>query len=271
MLRNVVIYPGGKLRLLPLVRPHLDAALKGACEFHDVFGGGGSVTLDVARRHRGLRLFINDIDPVVAARFRVTVGPEPAFEAFLGLLPEAITEEVLSDAEAAVTGTDEPTLAAAGVVLSRGKFSGNRTGGNRKDPNVRYSRAAVEAAARWERQLLHGRLTVSSLDFRAYFEGLGAPRPDRAIYLDPPYVLKGPELYTHHFSEREHRDLAVLAASHPRVVVSYDDHPLIRDIYAWADCHEVPVRYDGTGATKTELLFTAPAPLAAAVPANGVA
>jgi DNA adenine methylase len=271
VLRNVVIYPGGKARLLPGIRSHLDAALVGSGEFHDVFGGGGSVTLDVARRHPDVRLFINDIDPVVAARFRVTVGPEPTFELFLGLLPEFITEEVLSDAEAAVTATDEPTLAAAGVVLSRGKFSGNRAGGNRKDPNVRYSRAAVEAAARRERRRLLGRLTVTCADFRSYFEGLGAPRTDRAIYLDAPYVEEGPELYTHFFTEGDHRDLAVLAASHPRIVISYDDHPLVRDLYAWADRQEITVRYDGTGATKTELVFTSPAPVALAAHANGAA
>lgn len=271
MLRNVLIYPGGKVRLLPSLRSHLDAALDYAGEFHDVFGGGGSVTLDVARRHPDMLLYINDVDPVVAARFRVTVGPEPAFEAFLRLLPESITEDVLSDAEAAVTSSDEPTLAAAGVILSRGKFSGNRTGGNRTDPNVRYSRAAVAAAARRERDLLLGRLTVSCLDFRAYFNGLGAPRSDRAIYLDPPYVEKGPELYTHYFNDRDHCDLAALAASHPRVVISYDDHPLVRDLYAWADCHEITVRYDGTGATKAELVFTSPAPIAVVAAASGTA
>lgn len=264
MLRNVVIYPGGKLRLLPHLQPHLDAALQGTTEFHDVFGGGGSITLDVARRHPHVHLFINDVDPVVAARFRVTVGPEAAFEEFLRLLPERITKEVLADAEVAVTSTDEVTLAAADVVLSRGKHSGIRKGGNRRDPNVRYSRVGVEDAARRERRLLQGRLTVSCLDFRSYFDGLGEPNEAKAIYLDPPYVEAGPELYTYFFDGREHADLAALAARHPRLVVSYDDHPLVRNLYGWATCHEITVRYDGTGVTTTELLFTSPAPVAVA-------
>lgn len=271
MLRNAVIYPGGKVRLLPHLRRLLDVAVDGASEFHDVFGGGGSVTLDVATRHPGVRLFLNDIDPAVAARFRVTVGSDREFETLVSLLPASITDEVLRDAEAAVTAGDAPTLAAAGVVLSRGKFSGNRTGGNRKHLNDRYSRASVEQAARRERQLLLGRLTVSCIDFRAYFQNLGVPRVDRAIYLDPPYVEKGAELYEHHFNERDHHDLAALAAPHPRLVVSYDDHPLVRELYAGADCHEIPVRYDGTGATKTELAFTSRAPLGVAVATNGAA
>jgi DNA adenine methylase len=264
--RNAVIYPGGTLHLLRHIRSYLDAAVEGTAEFHDVFGGGGSVLLDVARRHPDVRLFINDLDPVVAARFLVTVGPKPIFETFIHLLPASITEEVLSDAEAAVTSTDYPTLAAAGVILSRAKFSGNRKGGNRKDLNQRYSKEAVEQAARRERELLIGRLTVSCLDVRSYFEGLGEPRGDRSIYLDPPYVEKGPQLYTHFFTERDHVELAALAAPHSRLVVSYDDHPLVRGLYAWADCHEITVCYDGTGETKTELLFTTPAMVAAAGP-----
>ena len=256
MLRNVVIYPGGKSRLLPSIRPYLNAAMKGATEFHDVFGGGGSVLLDVARRHPDVRLFINDVDPVVAARFRVTVGPDPTFETFIRLLPESITEGVLSDAESAVASADAPTLAAAGVILSRGKFSGNRTGGNRSDPNVRYSRAAVELAARRERQLIHGRLTVSCLDFRSYFNGLGEPHDGRAVYLDPPYVAAGPDLYTHAFSDDDHVALADVAARHPRVIVSYDDHPLVRRLYGWATCFEISTRYDGSRKTATELVFS---------------
>lgn len=255
--RNTVIYPGGKQKLLKALRPHLDSILRGATEFHDIFGGGGSVTLDVAKRFPTVQLFVNDFDRVVAARFRVAVGEDDAFDEFLRLLPERITPESVYDAEAAIEcAGDDVSLAAAGVILSRAKHSGNRTGGLRSDLNVRYSKHRVEAAARRERQLLRGRLTVSSLDFRAYFEGLGDPRWDRAIYLDPPYVKAGPDLYVHAFDDQDHADLASAAARHPRVVASYDDDPLVRRLYGWATCSEIVTRYDGSRKTATELVFT---------------
>jgi DNA adenine methylase len=254
--KNVVIYPGGKGSKLDKLGPHLDSILEGATEFHDVFVGGGGVTLGVARHYPNVRLYVNDLDPWVAARFRVTVGGVASFEEFLRLLPSSLTPEVVAEAEAVVRAApDEVVLAAAGVVLSRVRFSGNRRGGLRSNCNVRYRRAAIEKEARRERALLLGRLTVACLDFRAYFERLGEPRKDRALYLDPPYVEAGPGLYVHAFGHADHASLASLVAQHPRAMVSYDDHPLVRGLYDWAECYEISTRYDGSRKKATELVF----------------
>lgn len=53
-----------------------------------------------------------------------------------------------------------------------------------------------------------------------------------AIYCDPPYVVKGAS-YVHDFDEDGHRQLAKLLArfKYTRVVVSYYDHPLVRELY----------------------------------------
>jgi DNA adenine methylase len=254
---NLVIYPGGKGRRLPHLRPHLARILEGADSFDDVFCGGGSVTLDVAARYPNVRLHVNDLDPMVAARWRTTVAEDDVFEQFLRLLPSMLTPGIVTDAEAVVAGSaDDVALAAAGVILSRAKFSGNRLGGSRSDINVRWVRTSLEREARRERSLLRGRLTVSSLDFREYFESLGPPSDGRAIYLDPPYVAAGPDLYPHAFDDDDHEALAALVAQHPRVVVSYDDHPLARRLYGWATCCEIEARYDGSRKEATELVFT---------------
>lgn len=70
--------------------------------------------------------------------------------------------------------------------------------------------------------------------------------PGTAIYLDPPYVVKGAE-YVHDFggimgsaalfggddAPMTHQELATLARrfTHARVVVSYYDHPIVRRLY----------------------------------------
>lgn len=64
------------------------------------------------------------------------------------------------------------------------------------------------------------------------------------IYADPPYVEKGPELYKHSMTEADHRRLcADLQSCKAQWVLSYDDHPLVREMYAWARIASVSLTY----------------------------
>jgi DNA adenine methylase len=69
-----------------------------------------------------------------------------------------------------------------------------------------------------------------------------ADDPDTAIYVDPPYIAKGAS-YVHDFQAERHEELArhLLRFQAARVVVSYYDHPAVRDLYPadrweWIDC-----------------------------------
>ena len=64
-------YPGGKTRLLPTLEPHLRALLEGKDTYREPFVGGGSVLLWVARNFPKLKLVANDLNPGVAAFWRV--------------------------------------------------------------------------------------------------------------------------------------------------------------------------------------------------------
>lgn len=66
--------------------------------------------------------------------------------------------------------------------------------------------------------------------------------PGVAVYCDPPYVEKGCS-YIHDFDEADHRRLAAALGrlERTRVVVSYYDHPMVREMYpparwTWIDC-----------------------------------
>jgi DNA adenine methylase len=63
---------------------------------------------------------------------------------------------------------------------------------------------------------------------------------DGFVYLDPPYYLKGGELYVHNMTPDDHARLAgLLKAGAFEWVLSYDDHPEVRAMYSgWADIHE---------------------------------
>jgi DNA adenine methylase len=103
---------------------------------------------------------------------------------------------------------------------------------------------------------------LHSLDFE---ELIGrTDRPETFYYLDPPYtVADRGGYYQHAFSEKDHRRLArVLRAVKGRFLLSYDDVPLVRELYAGFHIEETsPLTYTMCSTTSrpkkkaTELLI----------------
>jgi DNA adenine methylase len=87
------------------------------------------------------------------------------------------------------------------------------------------------------------------------------------LYLDPPYYVKGNDLYQHGFTIEDHRRLAnALRNTEHAWVLSYDDCHEVRQLYNWANVESLQVNYsitackeEGTGKrmsrTKSELLI----------------
>ena len=90
--------------------------------------------------------------------------------------------------------------------------------------------AAVESIPDW-----HHRLRLVTILNKDAFELLGKVEDADgvAIYLDPPYLTKGAK-YVHDFARADHARLAeaVRRFRRTRVVVSYYDHPLVRELYS---------------------------------------
>lgn len=109
-----------------------------------------------------------------------------------------------------------------------------------------------------------------------YQELLSAEGDDVLVYLDPPYYVNtelanNSRLYKYNFEKKDHDELcdAVKQCKH-KVVVSYDDHPYIRQLYKldqfnlstgveWTYCGTSSVVSNGQSATKKvgkELIIT---------------
>ena len=130
-----------------------------------------------------------------------------------------------------------------------GVMSGTCLGG-RKQENARYPvgcrwnpiRLAEHIANRHSQMRRFGsRLSITCKDFSRVLENC----PPRCfVYLDPPYVEKGEMLYKHGMDETEHRRLAdAVAGMRCEWMLSYDDHPLIRELYSQCEFREIAVTY----------------------------
>jgi site-specific DNA-adenine methylase len=66
----ILRFPGAKTKLLPVLRPYIDALVDGQDSFHDAFIGSVSVLLDTARR-QPLAIGLSSVKAS-------TLSPEPA-------------------------------------------------------------------------------------------------------------------------------------------------------------------------------------------------
>jgi site-specific DNA-adenine methylase len=135
------------------------------------------------------------------------------------------------------------------LVLNRTSFSGmgqRPLGGWSQRRNAIDSRWNPEEFIRRIEQLhylLAGRLRVTNMHFRDFLK----VHPRLPCYLDPPYLIAGPELYAHSMTSIEHRELAELCLDRTNWVLSLDDVPAVYDWYAGAYVYRIPAKYSIDG------------------------
>ena len=100
-------------------------------------------------------------------------------------------------------------------------------------------------------------VTICDVDFEIFMKRANFKHKKCIYYLDPPYYVKGPELYQCSFTESDHKRLAeFLRQSDNPWLLSYDDCPKIKSLYDFAVVKEVPLNYTINGSiVKTELLI----------------
>lgn len=117
---------------------------------------------------------------------------------------------------------------------AKGNHYATGTGGFRFPSKT--AAGAIQAAS--ERLAL---VRIENMDWRALLARYDSI--DTLFYLDPPYV-DTPGSYVHEFVDRDHRDLAAaLAGVRGRWLLSYGNHPLVRELYSGARIEEVEVGY----------------------------
>lgn len=235
-------YPGGKARLANYVKLILAANNLMDGHYVEPYTGGGSVALALLYGDYVRRIHINDADPSVHA-FWYCVLHRTSELCELIRDAKMTTTEWLEQRRIYRSDETDPLIRGfatfylnrtnrSGIIVNGGVIGGLPQAGKWK-MDVRFPIdelvRRIEEVARYR-----SRITLTNLDALDLLRQLGPNLPPRSlVYLDPPYYVKGQELYANAYQPEGHAEVAVEVKklSIPWMV-SYDDHPDLHSLYA---------------------------------------
>ena len=268
-------YPGGKAALAPFLGETIALNDLSGCAYFEPFAGGAGAALQLLRNDVVSEVHINDIDPCVVAFWRsVLEAPERFAEAIMSARLDVDEWKRQRDIYQSKDANKPFDLGFAtfylnrcnrsGVLLGAAPIGGYEQTGKWK-LGVRFYRESL-AARVIELGQRAEQIHVSDMDARRFLvEKLprGRQRGRVFVYLDPPYWNKGSRLYMNAWSPRAHRELARYMQGQKTLkwIVSYDDTPPIRKMYARATVRCLSLRYHLQGSRDAQELLIAPSHL----------
>lgn len=237
-------YPGGKAKLAPFVKALLNENSLEDGVYIEPFAGGAGIAIQLLLQGYVSKIAINDLSRPIHAFWFAILNEPNRFVDMVHSIPLTVDEwdrqkSLLSSADSC----SEFELGFAAFYLNRtnrsGVLNGGIIGGRSQTGewliDARFNR--VELAYRIERISRHRQdIDIYNLDSIEFLGKVKTsyPRRETLIYADPPYFVKGRQLYLDYYVDKNHSDLANFLTSKMRRwmwMVSYDDVPSVRDLY----------------------------------------
>jgi len=255
-LHPLLSYPGSKFLQLHALMGFLgrfaESATKGWV-FCEPFTGSAIVAVNVLKAGLADRVRLNDADPVIATLLTTVIQDHEALRQRV-LEQTEMTEEGFYKCKAVLdagrAGPVDMSFAALAVHWTTHGGSGRKASGPRKYLLDHWNPARIAGRVEEFHQALKGRVVGNEC---TNLDALGViQEPGRCLMvLDPPYVGRGQESYTHAFGVDQHQALAeALAETDKPWLLTYDDHPLVRKLYAAQVIKEVRGRYGSKNGSK---------------------
>lgn len=248
-------YPGGKGCLSNFLSDLLELNELIGCDYFEPYAGGAGAGLNLLCANRVGAVHINDADPRVHAFWSAMLDETDRFIEQVQSVPLNVEEWRHQHAICtAGNSVDRFALGFAAFYMNRCNRSGvmkgaGPIGGHHQSGewrlDARFNRAELVARVRALGEL-RDRIHVTGLDAIEFLKQILPSAHTRAfVYADPPYLVRGRKLYLNGYRPDDHAELARYLTTQ-RVLpwlVSYDDEPLIRDLYAEHQIDVLPIRY----------------------------
>lgn len=257
----MIRYPGSKAKIVDKMLRHFPSRVidelfqSRKIEYREPFFGGGAVGLKLLNRLPGsASIWLNDKDYSMSCLWKsVHEQPKELIKMVTSFTPSVDAynrfkeEDNRTDMDVVRTGFQKLALHQTSF-SGLGAMSGGPIGGQKQSSEYNVDCRWVAARHVRDIESIHrmlsrfkGGVRITSGDFEPLIVDA---TPHVFIYADPPYVEKGGQLYKHNMSEDDHRRLArSLRSCRAEWVLSYDEHPLVRELYSWAEINDVFLTY----------------------------
>ena len=250
--KTVFRYPGGKTKLAKSIVA--EVVSQSPHTFVDVFAGGGSVFVEVMNQFPQAKIIINDLDEYIYAFWEALI--EKRGQDIICMLYEKGKPNVamfIELREILQRPMDIVTKAFVALFFNRTTFSGifrsGPIGGYEQKGNykidVRYNIQTLERRiTELEESLLACRATCKNEDFRRIIREYGDDK-HAMLYLDPPYMRQGKQLYAHMMFPEDYQEMAdLLQQCCCKWIISHDNYmPFVEMFSEWAhitDTEKIP-------------------------------
>lgn len=237
-------YPGGKSKLIDYLSSYIQ--IKKCKSLISPFTGGGSFELALLDAGVVENLHLNDLDTgVYSLWWTILYSPYELVERIRTMTPthkDYFLAQVIIKND--FYGVDAIDAAWATLLVNRLSYSGistaNPLGGKNGSSDDLLTRWNPKALIRRIKHIhsMATQITVSHMDAielieEAYWD------ESCTIFIDPPYVQKGKDLYNCYYSHNDHLKLSFLLDSLHQgmpgadLIVTYDFHEMIQHIYQY--------------------------------------
>jgi DNA adenine methylase len=264
-------YPGGKQILFPTLCKLLELnGFSGKC-YAEPYAGGAGAALGLLFGEHVDRLLLNDADPAIFSFWTSVLTKTDEFLKLVRDSPLTVEEWHRQKAiysRPTKVGTLKLGFSAfylnrcnrSGIIANAGVIGGLEQKGTWKI-DARFNR--TELMRRISRVARYSdRIAVFNLDALNFLEQ-HTNQPDQHkgcfVYLDPPYYVKGSQLYLSYYSDADHRALSSYLQKRAKFawVLTYDDAEQIRSLYARLNVIPFNLRYSAsTSRTGSEVFIS---------------
>ena len=235
-------YPGGKTKLTEYVKALFRHNKLMGGHYVEPYAGGASIALELVIQEFASHVHINDLDPSVWAFWHSVLTNADALCDRISDVPVTMDtwfeQKEIQKKKSTSTSID---LGFSTFFLNRTNRSGilkaGVIGGKNQDGNFKIDARYNKDELIRRIQLIHDhndRISLYTLDAVELLKNIVPGLPDDTlVYLDPPYYVKGGDLYEHHYKHDDHKKVAEEAKKiRQHCMVSYDDVPEIRTLYS---------------------------------------
>lgn len=234
-------YPGGKNCIFPFVSKLFYENEMVGISYAEPYAGGAGLALRLLYDEYVNHIYLNDLDKAIYSFWKVVTERNDDFCAWVSDVKVDIDNWLYyREVQKNVEAIDIFELAKSTFYLNRTNVSGVIKGGviggigqqGKYKIDARFKK--TDLIARLQKiQKYKDRITVSNLDGIEFISRLDRRKENIFIYLDPPYFLKGSDLYMNFYSKEDHKKVSErVKRMRKRWLVSYDDNDFILNLYA---------------------------------------